>query len=135
MKGQEQNLKRILMPRKAGKPRWKRTILGDSQDCSQPNSEYPHFSPKPTMPELLSSNYSRFIFTSNYRDFTLIIYRWRYSEVKELPNIHPFYYCVRNITPEAKIIFLHSSWSSAQGSPFLTCTSVILDYFQFSAPA
>lgn len=34
-KCQEQNLRRILVPRRVWEPRWKRTVLGDSQDCSQ----------------------------------------------------------------------------------------------------
>lgn len=40
---------------------------------SEPNSEHPHFSLEATMPELLSSKHSRFIFTSNCHANNLII--------------------------------------------------------------
>lgn len=102
---------------------------------SELNSEHPHFRAKLAMSELLSSENSSFIFTSNYHDLKWIIWSWRYSEVKKLPNIHYFCYRVGNTMPEAKIIFLHSSQRSGEGGSLQMCTFVTLDYFQFSAPA
>lgn len=81
------------------------------------------------MSELLSSENSGFIFTSNCHDLKWIIWSWRYSEVKKLLNIYYFCYCVGNMMPEAKILFLHSSQRSGEGGSLQMCTSITLDYF------